>query len=67
MRRKLFRRGLFAFTEQFTVDWRGMAAMSVIMMIPAVIFVILGAAQSGQRLDVWRGQGVTTIYPLPPR
>lgn len=38
---KTFPPGLFAFTEQFTVDWRGMAAMSVIMMIPAVIFVIL--------------------------
>ena len=38
---KTFPPGLFAFTEQFTVDWRGMAAMSVIMMIPAIIFVIL--------------------------
>ena len=38
---KTFPPGLFAFTEQFTVDWRGMAAMSVIMMVPAVIFVIL--------------------------
>ena len=38
---KTFPPGLFSFTEQFTVDWRGMAAMSVIMMVPAVIFVIL--------------------------
>lgn len=38
---KTFPPGLFAFTEQFTVDWRGMAAMSVLMMIPAVVFVIL--------------------------
>jgi multiple sugar transport system permease protein len=38
---KTFPPGLFAFTEQFTVDWRGMAAFSVLMMIPAVVFVIL--------------------------
>ena len=38
---KTFPVGLFDFTTQFTVDWRGMAAMSVLMMIPAVIFVIL--------------------------
>lgn len=33
--------GLFDFTGQFTIDWRGMAAMSVVMMIPAVLFVLL--------------------------
>ena len=38
---KTFPPGLFAFTEQFTVDWRGMAAMSVLMIVPAVVFVIL--------------------------
>ena len=38
---KTFPPGLFSFTEQFTVDWRGMAAMSVIMMVPAIIFVVL--------------------------
>ncbi len=38
---KTFPVGLFDFTSQFTVDWRGMCAMSVLMMIPAVIFVIL--------------------------
>jgi multiple sugar transport system permease protein len=38
---KTFPVGLFDFTSQFTVDWRGMAAMSVLMMVPAVIFVIL--------------------------
>jgi len=38
---RTFPPGLFAFTEQFTIDWRGMCAMSVIMMIPAVVFVIL--------------------------
>jgi multiple sugar transport system permease protein len=32
---------LFDFTEQFTVDWRGMCAMSVLMIIPAVVFVLL--------------------------
>jgi multiple sugar transport system permease protein len=38
---KTFPPGLFAFTEQFTTDWRGMCAMSVLMMIPAIVFVIL--------------------------
>jgi multiple sugar transport system permease protein len=38
---KTFPVGLFDFTTQFTVDWRGMAAMSVLMMIPAIVFVIL--------------------------
>jgi multiple sugar transport system permease protein len=38
---KTFPPGLFSFTEQFTVDWRGMAAMSVLMMVPAVMFVLL--------------------------
>jgi multiple sugar transport system permease protein len=33
--------GLFDFTGQFTIDWRGMAAMSVVMMIPAIVFVLL--------------------------
>lgn len=37
---KTFPVGLFDFTGQFTVDWRGMAAMSVLMMIPAVLFVL---------------------------
>ncbi len=39
-RARTFPPGLFDFTEQFTFDWRGMAAMSVIMMVPAVIFVL---------------------------
>jgi multiple sugar transport system permease protein len=38
---KTFPVGLSDFTTQFTVDWRGMAAMSVLMMVPAVIFVLL--------------------------
>lgn len=38
---KTFPVGLYDFTSQFTVDWRGMCAMSVLMMIPAVVFVIL--------------------------
>jgi multiple sugar transport system permease protein len=38
---KTFPVGLYDFTSQFTVDWRGMCAMSVLMMIPAVTFVIL--------------------------
>jgi multiple sugar transport system permease protein len=32
--------GLFDFTGQFTIDWRGMAALSVLMMIPAIFFVL---------------------------
>lgn len=38
---KTFPVGLFDFTSQFTVDWRGMCAMSVLMMVPAIVFVIL--------------------------
>ena len=38
---KTFPVGLFDFTSQFTVDWRGMCAMSVLMILPAVVFVIL--------------------------
>jgi multiple sugar transport system permease protein len=38
---RTFPPGLFAFTEQFTVDWRGMCAMSVLMMIPAIAFVVV--------------------------
>jgi multiple sugar transport system permease protein len=37
---RTFPPGLFSFTEQFTTDWRGMCAMSVIMMVPAIIFVV---------------------------
>lgn len=33
--------GLFDFTGQFTIDWRGMAAMATVMMIPAVVFVLI--------------------------
>jgi len=33
--------GLFDFTGQFTIDWRGMAAMATVMMIPAVAFVLV--------------------------
>ena len=38
---KTFPVGLFDFTGEFVSDWRGMCAMSVIMLIPAIIFVIL--------------------------
>lgn len=37
---KTFPVGLADFTTQFTVDWRGMAAMSVLMMLPAILFVL---------------------------
>jgi len=33
--------GLFDFTGQFTIDWRGMAAMATVMMIPAIAFVLV--------------------------
>ncbi|MCD6156100.1 MAG: carbohydrate ABC transporter permease, partial [Candidatus Atribacteria bacterium] len=42
---KTFPVGLYDFTQQFTVDWRGMCAMSVVMLIPAVVFVILTQRQ----------------------
>ncbi len=42
---KTFPVGLFDFTSQFTVDWRGMCAMSVLMILPAIIFVILTQRQ----------------------
>lgn len=38
---KTFPVGLFDLTTQFTADWRGMAAMSVLMMAPAILFVAL--------------------------
>ncbi len=38
---KTFPVGLFDFTSQFTVNWRGMCAMSVLMILPAIVFVIL--------------------------
>jgi multiple sugar transport system permease protein len=36
---RTFPPALFEFTGQFVSDWRGMTAMSVLMLIPAVIFV----------------------------
>ena len=38
---RTFPPALFEFTGQFVTDWRGMTAMSVLMLIPAVIFVAL--------------------------
>jgi len=38
---RTFPPALFEFTGQFVADWRGMTAMSVLMLIPAVIFVAL--------------------------
>jgi multiple sugar transport system permease protein len=38
---KTFPVGLYDFTAEFVSDWRGMCAMSVIMLVPAIIFVIL--------------------------
>ncbi|MCL5986159.1 MAG: carbohydrate ABC transporter permease [Actinobacteria bacterium] len=38
---KTFPLGLFDFTAEFVSDWRGMCAMSVLMLVPAIIFVII--------------------------
>jgi len=38
---RTFPPALFEFTGQFVSDWRGMTAMSVLMLIPAVLFVLL--------------------------
>ncbi len=38
---KTFPVGLFDFTTEYTVDWSGMAAMSLVMLVPAVAFVLL--------------------------
>ena len=38
---RTFPPALFEFTGQFVSDWRGMTAMSVLMLIPAMIFVAL--------------------------
>jgi len=38
-RSRTFPPALFEFTGQFVSDWRGMTAMAVLMLIPAVIFV----------------------------
>jgi multiple sugar transport system permease protein len=38
---RTFPPALFEFTGQFVTDWRGMTAMSVLMLIPAVVFVAL--------------------------
>ncbi|MEZ4671706.1 MAG: hypothetical protein R3E39_27695 [Anaerolineae bacterium] len=38
---KTFTVGLLGFMQTFTSDWRGMAALSVLMMIPALMFVAL--------------------------
>ena len=38
---RTFPPALYEFTGQFVSDWRGMCAMSVMMLIPAIIFVAL--------------------------
>lgn len=38
---RTFPPALFEFTGQFVSDWRGMTAMSVLMLVPAIIFVAL--------------------------
>jgi multiple sugar transport system permease protein len=38
---RTFPPGLFEFTGQFVSDWRGMCAMSIMMLIPSILFVAL--------------------------
>ena len=47
---RTFPPALFEFTGQFVSDWRGMTAMSVLMLIPAVVFVLLVQRQLVQGL-----------------
>jgi multiple sugar transport system permease protein len=47
---RTFPPALFEFTGQFVSDWRGMTAMSVLMLIPAVVFVALVQRQLLQGL-----------------
>lgn len=42
---RTFPPALFEFTGQFVSDWRGMTAMAVLMLIPAVIFVAVTQRQ----------------------
>lgn len=48
---KPFTVGLFDFTMEFTIDWQGMTAMSVVMLIPSVVFVVLVQQQLVQGLS----------------
>jgi multiple sugar transport system permease protein len=48
---RTFPPALFEFTGQFVSDWRGMTAMAVLMLIPAVIFVALVQRQLVQGLS----------------
>jgi len=47
---RTFPPALFEFTGQFVSDWRGMTAMAVLMLIPAVLFVALVQRQLVQGL-----------------
>ena len=47
---RTFPPALFEFTGQFVSDWRGMTAMSVMMLIPSIIFVALVQRQLVQGL-----------------
>lgn len=38
---KTFPVGIYDFTGNFVSDWRGMCALSLVMMVPAIIFVLL--------------------------
>lgn len=54
---RTFPPGLFEFTGQFVSDWRGMCAMSVMMLIPAVVFVALVQRQLMEGLTTGATKG----------
>lgn len=47
---RTFPPGLYEFTGQFVSDWRGMTAMSVMMLLPSIVFVALVQRQLVQGL-----------------
>jgi multiple sugar transport system permease protein len=54
---RTFPPALYEFTGSFVSDWRGMTAMSVMMLIPAVIFVALVQRQLVQGLSAGAVKG----------
>jgi len=54
---RTFPPGLFEFTGQFVSDWRGMCAMSVMMLIPAILFVALVQRQLMEGLTAGATKG----------
>ncbi len=54
---RTFPPALFEFTGQFVSDWRGMCAMSVMMLVPAIIFVALVQRQLMEGLTTGATKG----------